>query len=398
MNKFNSTNQIPDEVFAESLTRLAQGQSPKAIAADFAGYQHELEGLLFVAQTGMQIPKLTPPTPYKAYRFADDVGTSSAFSEWFAYFRVAAIPIALVIILVGGGKLADATKGSLPGDNLYSLKRATENARLTLTRDQDKVASLHVEFMQNRINEVKQAANEGNEATETLAIAELKTQTDKTFAEAGPIATANAISKQDSTLLDTLVAVNKQQKDVLEELSETGESDTAKTVAISALEDNKKNDVTLAKMIATVNDQAMADMPNKVSVTGNITYYASNKITVEKNIFTINDRTAITGIDGQNIANISADLKTISGRVTVIGTRMENDVLIAKQILLLATDVAGDQNGEVKGDTTIYTKPPTNAKPTDPVAPVEPAPTTPITPTKATGSYITEPSGQQYAP
>ncbi len=397
MNKINSTNQIPDEVFAQALSRLAQGQSPKAIAADFAEYQHELEGLLFVAQAGMQIPKLTPPTPYKAYRFADSVATSSVFSEWFAYFRIAAIPIALVIVLVGGGKLADATKGSLPGDNLYSLKRATENARLTLTRDQDKVASLHVEFMQNRINEVKQAANEGNEETETLAIAELKTQTDKTFAEAGPVATANAISKQDSTLLDTLVAVNKQQKDVLEELSETGESDTAKTVAISALEDNKKNDVTLARMIATVNDQAMADMPNKVSVTGNITYYTYNKITVEKNIFTINDRTTITGIDGQNITNISADLKTISGRVTIIGTRMENDVLIAKQILLLATDIAGDQDGEVKGDTTTtYTKPIT--KPADQIVPAEPAPTTPATPTKATGSYITEPSGEQYAP
>ena len=150
-------------------------------------------------------------------------------------------------------------------------------------------------------------------------------------------------------------------------------------------------------MIATVNDQAMADMPNKVSVTGNITYYATNKITVEKNIFTINDRTTITGIDGQDILNVSTDLKTISGRVTVIGTRMENGILIAKQILLLATDVVGDQNGEVKGDTTTtYTKPVT--KPIDPAVPVEPAPTTPVTPTKATGSYITEPSGQQYAP
>ena len=400
MNEFNlTTNQIPDEVFAEALARLAQGQSPKAIAADFADYQHELEGLLFIAQTGMQIPKLDPPTPYKSYRFADTVATSSLFSEWFAYFRVAAIPIALVIVLVGGGKLADATKGSLPGDNLYSLKRATESARLTLTRDQDKVASLHVEFMQNRINEVKQAANEGNEETETLAIAELKTQTDKTFAEAGPVATANAISKLDSTLLDNLVAINKQQKDVLAELSETGETDSAKTVAITALEDNKKNDVTLAKIIATVNDQTMAEMPNKVSVTGNITYFNSLKITVEKNIFTIDDKTIVTGIDGVDITKPEFADKIISGRVTVVGTRIENGTLIAKQILLLAAELEGDVDGMVKGDsTTKYVKPVQATKPVEQQVPVEPVTPAPTTPTKATGSYITEPSSQQYAP
>lgn len=391
-------NQIPDQIFAEALDRLYKGESVETIAASYQDYQQELAGLLSVSQIGMGLPRITPPAPYKAYRFADHVVATKGFAEWFKYFRVAIIPIALVVVLIGGRTIVDATEGSLPGEKLYSLKRATETARLSLTRDQDKVANLHVEFMQNRIDEVKKAADEGNEASETLAIAELKTQTEKTFAEAGPVATANAISKQDSTLLENLVAINKQQKDILAVLSENSGSDTAKMVASTALEDSKDTDVTLAKIIATVNEQSLADMPNKVSATGEITFYNGVKITVEKNIFTITDRTTFTGIDGIEIATSEIASKTILGRVTVIGTRNENGTLIAKQILLLATEVEGGQDGTVKGITT---PPLPITKPTDQkIIEPEPSPVTtdPVAPTKATGSYITEPSGQQYAP
>lgn len=391
-------NNIPDEIFAQALARLQNGEAAEVIASDYADYQQELIGLLFVAQMGMNIPKLQVPAPYKAYRFADQVAASKGFTEWLSYFRVAVIPIALVVVLIGGRTAVNATENSLPGEKLYTLKRATEKARLSLTRDQDKVASLHVEFMQNRINEVKQAADEGNAESETLAIAELKTQTETTFAEAGPIATANAITKQDSTLLENLVAINKQQKDVLAELSENNDSDSAKMIATTALEDNKKNDVTLAKIIATVNDQSLADLPNKVSATGDISFYNGASITVEKNIFTINDHTTFTGIDGTDIAPADIASKTITGRVTVMGTRSENGVLVAKQILLLASDVIGGQSGEVKGDVIVkpITKP--VVKPSK--EPIEPEPTPindPTIPTKATGSFITEPSEGQYA-
>lgn len=392
-------NQIPDEIFAQALARLQNGESIDAIAKNYEGYQQELTNLLFVAQMGMGIPKITPPTPYKAYRFTDTVAATKGFTEWLAYFRVAIIPIVLVIVLVGGNKFANGVEGSLPGQKLYTLKRATEQARLSLTRDQNKVAGLHVEFMQNRIDEVKKAADEGDENSEKLAIAELKSQTEKTFAEAGPVATANAISKQDSTLLENLVAINKQQKDVLAELSTSSESDSAKIVAVTALEENKKNDVTLAKIIATVNDQTMADLPNKVSVTGNITFYNGVAITVEKNAFTINANTTFTGIDGLDIPTSEIAAKTIYGRVTVIGTRIENGTLVAKQVILVAAETEGSQDGTVKGDSTIkpvvkpIVKPvePTNTNTTPPV-------TEPEAPTKATGSYITEPSSQQYAP
>ncbi len=146
-------------------------------------------------------------------------------------FRVAIVPISLVIVLLGVPAIASATKNSLPGDKLYSLKRASEQVQLTLTQDQNEVATLHVELMEKRLDEVKKAADSGNTTSETLAIAELKSQTEKTFAQAGPVATANAISNQDSSLLDNLVAINNKQKTVLTELSKESDNNDTKSSA-----------------------------------------------------------------------------------------------------------------------------------------------------------------------
>lgn len=380
----------PDEIFAQALERLDRGETPQQIAKDFdKANQQELEGLLSVAQMGLHIPKLVPPTPYKRHLFAEKVVTSSnTIAQLLSFARVAIVPISLVIVLVGGGAVVSATEDSLPGDKLYSLKRATEEARLTVTRDQTKIASIHVELMQKRLQEVKQAATNGDQATETAAIAELQSQSEKTFAEAAPLATANAISK-DSTLLDTLVAINKEQKDVLEEVGESDDSQDTKTVAIAALEDNKKNDLTLAKIIATVNDQALVDLPNKISVTGEVTSHKDNKIMVEKNSFTIDKETIFQDVDSKAVAQPTI----LTGRVTITGTRLENGTLLAKQVLMLPLD-----SGEVKGDITTkpstkpIIKPSTNTNTPPPVSePVN------QTQPKASGSYIVEPSTPQYS-
>lgn len=382
---------IPDYIFDEAFNRLHKGESVSQIASDYKDYQQELASLLSVARMGMNIPKITPPAPYKAYKFANVAASPfTRLFEMLSFFRIAAVPISLVIAVLSGNAIINATANSLPGDKLYSLKRASEQVELTLTQDQNEVATLHVELMQKRIDEVKKAADNGDTNSETLAIAELKSQTEKTFAQAGPVATANVISNKDSSLLDNLVAINKQQKDVLVGLSQDGENNDTKVIASNALLDSKKNDQTLAKIIATVNDQILADSPNKVSVTGAVIVSGTNRITVEKNTFTINSKTLITNIDGTP----TTDTKLIVGRATVIGTHVTDGTLVAKQVLILPFD-----SGIVKGDYVdtkpVITKLPTNTEPKEP--PVEEQ-LPPTDTTKVQGSYIIEPSASQYAP
>ncbi len=388
----------PDHIFDIALTRLLDGESVNAIVSDYPEYKEDLVSLLNVSEMGLNIPKLEVPRPYKRRLYAEKIVAQSWFWSAFRYSRVAAIPLAMLLVLLGGNKIVNATQASLPGDTLYTLKRAGENARLTLTRNPEKLAVIHVELLQNRINEVKQAAESGNDTAETAAIAELQSQTAKTFAEAGPLATANAISKQDSTLLDTLVAVNKQQKDVLESVQKTEDDDTTKTVASAALEDTKKSDQALAKIIATVNDQTMADMPNKISVTGNVTSSYNNQVIVEKNLFNIDDKTVITDINGQ----LTTAPKTLSGRITITGVRNQQGTLVAKQILLLPADT-----GIVKGATDTNTNSNTNTAATTTPKPIvktvvpdiDQAPTDSVSsnPPQATGTFITEPNTPQYS-
>lgn len=385
---------IPDEIFAQALQRLGQGETPNKIAQDHTDYQQELEGLLSIAQMGLHIPKLVPPTPYKRHLFAEKAITSSStISQLLSFMRVAVVPISLVIVLVGGGAMVSATEDSLPGNKLYSLKRATEEARLTITRDQTKIASIHVELMQKRLADVKKAADSGNQASEAAAIEELKNQSEKTFAEAVPLATANAISK-DSTLLDTLIAINKEQKNILEDVGESDDSQDTKTIAIAALEDNKKNDLTLAKIIATVNDQALVDLPNKISVTGEITSFNANKIVVEKNSFTIDKETVFQDVDSKAVTQPTS----LIGRVTITGTRLENGMLLAKQVLMLPA-VSGEVKGEIiTKPTTKPTHDSTNIKSNvDTPATNEPDEPEVETPPKAKGLYIVEPSAPQYS-
>lgn len=381
-----------EDIFDTALTRLRSGENLNAIVKDYPDHATELISLLSVAESGLNIPKLVPPTPFKRRLYEEKASTATWFAEKLWFSRMAIIPIALVVTFLGGRAVVSATETSLPGDTFYTLKRATESARLTFTRDPEKLASIHVELMQKRVNEVRQAADGGDQTVEAKAIEALQSQTTKTFAEAASVATANAISKQDSSLLDTLVAVNKEQKDVLEDLSNNEENQDTKIVATTALEDTKKNDQTLAKIIATVNEQALIDLPNKISITGTVTYHYAKRITVEKNTFTIDDQTTINGLNNEPLA---ADT-ILTGRVTIIGVKVDG-ILIAKQITILE-----DTTGEVKGETTKpIVKPPVVTPPTNTPTPTTPPtntePVQPQTPTKATGSYITEPVDQQYS-
>ncbi len=389
-------NQFED-IFDIALTRLHSGEQIDSIIKDYPEHAKELVSLLSVSEIGFNVPKRISPRPYKRQLYAEKVTALTRFWATFGNYRTAAIPIALLISLLGGRSIVSATESSLPGDTLYTLKRATETARLTFTRNPEKLAVIHVELLQRRVDEVRKAADSGDEEAETAAIAELQSQTTKTFAEAAPVATANALSRQDSTLLESLVAINKEQKDVLQNLTENETDTGTKDVANTALADNKKNDETLAKIIATVNDQTLADLQNKISITGTIAAHYGNKITVEKNTFTIDDRTTLTTIEGE----VTTPKTTLTGRVTITGVREDNGVLIAKQILLLPSE--GDVKGATDSAPVTSVKAPVKVpvKTTEPVTPT-PTPTDPTTqpapaPNQATGSFIVEPSDQQYS-
>jgi hypothetical protein len=375
--------EISEHILNSAISELQDGKSIAEVLAIYPEHTEELLPLLEVASMGLSIPKVVVPTPIRRHKFAETALYPSMWSSLITFMRVAIIPIGLVAVLFGGKVVVNAANDSLPGSPLYSLKRATEQARLNLTFDQDKVATLHVELTQKRLDEVKQAINNENEEQEKAAIEALQEQSDKTFATVPQVAAANALTKNDQKLLDNLVAINKEQKEVLSAVKDENQS---KAAADTALNSTKENGKQLAVILATVHEQTLVDLSNKVSVTGEYTQLVKNKLTIEGSTFTITDETEILDADGAE-----ATIKDIGGKLSVVGEK-KDDVLIAKQITILVPAPVIEVKPQVKGAATTTS----TAKPSAPI--VQP-PAVPATdPNQATGTFIVEPAAEQYAP
>ena len=66
------------------------------------------------------------------------------------------VTIGLVfIILITGVSLVSASKNSLPGDFLYSIKRVSERTKMAMTVDKSKRAVLRAEILDHRLGEAK---------------------------------------------------------------------------------------------------------------------------------------------------------------------------------------------------------------------------------------------------
>lgn len=71
-----------------------------------------------------------------------------------------AVLASLAVFVAGGVIMAQASQDSVPGDTLYSVKRATESLRLAVASPESKV-HLHTEFADRRMQEMVHLAGQG---------------------------------------------------------------------------------------------------------------------------------------------------------------------------------------------------------------------------------------------
>lgn len=378
VTNFNSNNTKP--VFTEDGFEL----TPEYTKAE-----------LKIVEMLSSIPKASVPTPTKQYRFANQkVSVLQTILQFFASNKLVTFAAVFAFMLVGTYSVVQSAENSLPGQRLYSLKLASEQARLSLTFDQEKVANLHLAMAGKRLEETKRVIESNDPELEAAAITALTNQTEKTLEAVSQIATTKAVSQNDTSLLSTLVAMNKEQKTVLESAVKSDQNKESATAALSA---TKQTDKAIAKIIAAVNEQALLDLPNKISVTGTAESYSKNKLVVEKSVFTVNDATILLNQAGEIVEKFDK----IEGKITVIGTK-DNSVLIAKKIIIIdGLASLTPEKPQVKGVTT--TVPVTQPKPTpSTTTPIitnpEPSTTEPQKPSQAQAGFIIEPSSSQYNP
>lgn len=91
--------------------------------------------------------------------FEEDVKPSN-FWSCFKGFQLDALVVCLFVIFIGGPWLAiKAAESSLPGELLYSVKKATEGIQTTVVSENDR-SQLHVEFAGRRLDELTKIADE----------------------------------------------------------------------------------------------------------------------------------------------------------------------------------------------------------------------------------------------
>ncbi len=354
-----------EDILDKALKELRRGQTADEVLSAFPEYAAELQPLLKIAAMGLSIPRNIVPTPMRRHRFAE-----RQYQSWWlntvSLLKFGVVPLTLVFVLLGGKTLASKTEQSRPSDTLFTLKRASEQLQLKFTRDANQQAAFQVQLTQRRIDEVKQASSPEQEAA---ALAELKDQSQKTFATVPQVAAAAALASKDSTLLDSLLAINKEQQEVLTAVQD----DTALKTAV-------ENGQTLAAIVATVQEQTLADFENKISMTGDAAIAADKTtVTIDKTVFTITEDTLITGPDGQDLDPAKLPAKA---KANVVGVKTDTGVT-AKIISLISIEPADD--------TAPATPAPTK-KPADPATP-PPATPVPDSSNQVTSGVIAEPAG-----
>ena len=80
---------------------------------------------------------------------------------WLFNFRPLAVTLMLVVFFLSGTGLVNASTTSLPGDNLYPVKRTWEDMRLLFVFAHDEREGLEMEYENERLEEISELLAEG---------------------------------------------------------------------------------------------------------------------------------------------------------------------------------------------------------------------------------------------
>jgi len=158
-----------DNILNECLERLlVKGESLEQCLERYPAQAAELGPLLETALAAREASAIQPRPDFRArarYQFHSalkETASRRSRSSWGWFPRWATVAaIVLVLVLAGGGTVV-AADSSMPDSPLYSVKLATEQARLTLTPSQMGKARLCAELADRRVAEIAYMAEKGD--------------------------------------------------------------------------------------------------------------------------------------------------------------------------------------------------------------------------------------------
>ncbi len=174
------------DILETCLQELERGAKIEALLAQYPALADELRPILTAAQQAAAIPAAIPSPEITARSRARVLQRAAELREaefnprrkiFPSIFQKLAISFSLALLFfVSSSGLIRASASSLPGENLYAVKRGWEDMRLLLTFNQQDKASLQSNIEQERVTETNallvQGRREWVEISGTLTVLE----------------------------------------------------------------------------------------------------------------------------------------------------------------------------------------------------------------------------------
>jgi hypothetical protein len=165
------------EVLEICLQDIEQGESIETVLFRYPEYADELRPILEGSMNARSIAIVAPPAEvvrrnrakvlqHAAQMREREVQARSASRRiWFASLRRVAVTLAVVAMLfVSGTGLVSAASTTLPGDNLYPVKRTWEDVLVFLTFNLQQREALEIERENKRLHELRELFATGRSA------------------------------------------------------------------------------------------------------------------------------------------------------------------------------------------------------------------------------------------
>lgn len=148
--------------FDDCLRAMEAGASLEAALARHPQFTDELRPMLLAAQAARPAQPLRVPSQSEAASHARLLARARelrkqrrpGFSFWPQLTLAARLALIALVVVLGGFGAASASAPALPGDTLYTLKRAVEQTQLTFA-DAVRRAALEQQFEQRRLAETQ---------------------------------------------------------------------------------------------------------------------------------------------------------------------------------------------------------------------------------------------------
>jgi hypothetical protein len=221
------------EILEICLQDIERGESIETVLFRYPEYAAELRPILEGSVNARSMAIMAPSAEVvrrnrakvlqHAAQMREAKSKSSSRRMWFASLRWGAVTLAVVAMLfVSGTGLVSAASTTLPGDNLYPVKRTWEDVVLMLTFNLRDREALEIEHENNRLHEVRElfvakrpaevefsGVATGQNGNEWIIAGIRVLISDQTEVRDGPLTVGNAVRVKGQTQGDGVVLAER---------------------------------------------------------------------------------------------------------------------------------------------------------------------------------------------